>query len=323
MLWPPSDSDTSWSPLSEADSPGTLSPLPSLALDDMDSSALPVSSGAMSGALSSGVLSSGALLSIDAQIQAWRMPSVEAVGGLRRDTVESKEAPPFTNSLSGDLPTPPPPPPTPWDVVLRACETTRALGYIPGTLFALIVLPHLLTFAMVCAAATVARRALGTARMVHLGPALICAFVVVYSVSQYNTRSDLADEMARNARVMLEIRRELAVIRAQLKEVNRECAAWPTPLRHALHTVSLDMQVYHTIKDVPRLKLLHALRKSHLWEGIADHELARLLQVHQDWSLCKVLERFPPGRVPDHECVDASRRGTVCAPRKPKKEGKE
>ncbi|BEJ10305.1 hypothetical protein CcaverHIS641_0703400 [Cutaneotrichosporon cavernicola] len=294
MLWPPSDSDTSWSPLSEADSPGTLSPLPSLALDDMDSSALPVSSGAMSGALSSGVLSSGALLSIDAQIQAWRMPSVEAVGGLRRDTVESKEAPPFTNSLSGDLPTPPPPPPTPWDVVLRACETTRALG-----------------------------RALGTARMVHLGPALICAFVVVYSVSQYNTRSDLADEMARNARVMLEIRRELAVIRAQLKEVNRECAAWPTPLRHALHTVSLDMQVYHTIKDVPRLKLLHALRKSHLWEGIADHELARLLQVHQDWSLCKVLERFPPGRVPDHECVDASRRGTVCAPRKPKKEGKE
>ncbi|BEJ18035.1 hypothetical protein CspHIS471_0703120 [Cutaneotrichosporon sp. HIS471] len=121
MLWPPSDSDTSWSPLSEADSPGTLSPLPSLALDDMDSSALPVSSGVLSSLpVSSGILASGALLSIDAQVQAWRMPSVEAA---LSDTESKEQALPSTSS---DLPTPP----TPWDIVLRACETTRSLGLI-------------------------------------------------------------------------------------------------------------------------------------------------------------------------------------------------
>ncbi len=144
--WPRSDSDTSWSPLSDADSPGTLSPLPSLELDDMDSSALPVSSG---------VLSSGALQSLDAQVQAWRMPPVpggNAPSLRRRDTVRPRPAQPekvdgaqkATARIHPEKaePTVPeskerthhsstiehPAPPTPWDIVLRACETTRALG---------------------------------------------------------------------------------------------------------------------------------------------------------------------------------------------------
>lgn len=141
-LWPPSDSDTSWSPLSDADSPGTLSPLLSLELEDMDSSALPVSSGALSlGALSSGALSSGALRSIDAHVQAWRMPPVEPVEAplRRRETVRPRKADPPRDKPDATIPEPHklhhdrstpevPAPPTPWDVVLRACETTRALG---------------------------------------------------------------------------------------------------------------------------------------------------------------------------------------------------
>lgn len=104
-------------------------------------------------------------------------------------------------------------------------------SYVPGTLFALLVLPHLLTFAMVCAAANVARRALGTVRHVRLRP---LAFVSVFVAAVYLTRglarhapvenTELQVEIARNARFMAEIRRELAVLRAQLKEVNRECA---------------------------------------------------------------------------------------------------
>jgi hypothetical protein len=84
--------------------------------------------------------------------------------------------------------------------------------------------------------------------------------------------------------------------------------------------VGLDLVVINLpIRDIPRLKLLHALRNSHLWDGIADPELARLLQLHLDTTLNDIFVAFPPGRVPDHECVDPARRGTVCPPRKAKK----
>ncbi|GMK60066.1 hypothetical protein CspeluHIS016_0902830 [Cutaneotrichosporon spelunceum] len=253
--WPPSESDTSWSPLSEADSPGPLSPLPSLALEEMDSSALPVSSGesgVLSGAL--GVLSSGALRPLEAQVQAWRMPSMSSVsvgdvGHLQRREAAKLPTAPLAkmdatrpghtateegngNSSVEAAAAPPATPPTPWDVVLGAYETTRALGYVPGTLFALLVLPHLLTFAMVCAAANVVCAAFRAVGRMRLHPIVVAgiALAAVYLFSRWgsrdneNDKADLRDEIARNALFMAEVRHELAVLRGQIKETNRQCA---------------------------------------------------------------------------------------------------
>jgi hypothetical protein len=105
---------------------------------------------------------------------------------------------------------------------------------VPGTLFALIVLPHLLTFAMVCAAANGVRRTLGSVRFMRVRPLV---FIGAFALAIYFARgilsrgmvpragnTELRHEIERNARFMAEIRRELAVLRLQLKEVNRECA---------------------------------------------------------------------------------------------------
>ncbi|CAK9782190.1 hypothetical protein CC85DRAFT_325318 [Cutaneotrichosporon oleaginosum] len=218
--WPPSDSDTSWSPLSRDSPPLSPSPLPSLALDDMEPSALPSS---QSGALS--------LPSIDAQVHAWRMPPVEL---RRRETVRAKASPappppPVTDAAQQTEHEPTPAaPPTPWDVVQRTRETTRALGSVPGTLFALLVLPHLVAFALLCAAGGAARRAVGAAWPASPRPLLLAALVLVLLLTAvyfaHATLSRMAADAARHARLMGEIRRELAVLRAQIREANRECA---------------------------------------------------------------------------------------------------